>query len=593
MLHRAWREYSVRRQLMWWALPICVVGVALPAQGQPRAPAPVPSVPVPSVPRSSASGPSGQGPTTLDAGGLLEVGGEAEGYWRALQVSGVLPFAPMGIRPFDGLSMGTGVSGAHPWSSRWRAGARSTPSAPDSALAPAGAESTPWWRWRLLRPGMRITANSALPAGREVGPAWTGRGLTGEVRFGAQLSLWRFHLQLEPVAWYAQNAAFTPVAEGMVGLRDPRFPGNIDLPQRFGTESFGRIDPGNSALWVELPLVNAGITTRAQAWGPAREYPLQVSANAGGFPQLYVSTRRGVPIGVGRLHLRTIGGPLAASALSPLPDSVPRWGVGLAVLFTPRGLPGLEVGATRFIHGLTGARWPTSDDFRVLVTSGLSGTGALNRADENQLASAFFRWQVAPGRVAVYGELLRDDYSLDLRRGLQYPDDLRTYTLGVERVLEVGAGRLRQLHAELVNSELPSSNRGERGVGDERKLAGPFPPYLHGGVVAGHTVRGQLLGAPAAYGGAGWRVGYTVFTPAGRRTVRVERQMRLDARVGVRGDSLVSREIRYGVVAEQLRFRGRQEWLVTLAPSVDLNRGLEPGRHVVNVRAGLSVRGVR
>lgn len=522
---------------------------------------------------------STQGPTALDAGGQLEVGGEGERYWRALQVAGLLLFRPVSIRVIDapGLDSSGGTTGAHPWSARWR-----------------GERATPWFRARLLRPAMRVSWNSALPVTDERGPAWTGRGYTVETRAGFSASVWRLHLQVEPVVWVAENRAFALVNTAQVGMRDPRFAYQIDLPQRLGERRIERVDPGNSALWLSLPLVDAGVSTRAQAWGPGREYPLMLSGNAGGFPHAFVGTRTGVPLGIGRLHARVIGGSLAQSAYSPLSDSLPRWGVGMAVLFTPRGVPGLELGGTRFIHGLSGTRWPLAADYRRLVTGGLSGTGALNLLEENQLASLFFRWQVPRGRFAAYGEVLRDDYSLDVRRAAQYPDDLRTFMLGVERVLRANGASLRTLHAEIVNGELPSSNLVERGgLESQRQFPAPFPPYLHGAVLQGHTHRGQLLGSPAAFGGAGWRVGYTAYSRAGRRTLRLERQMRLDWLPSIASDTLVSREVRFGVVGEQLRFQGGREWLVGIAPSVDINRGLVPGRHQFNLRVSAAVRGLR
>jgi hypothetical protein len=510
----------------------------------------------------------------------MEVGGEGERYWRALQLAGRLPFAPMGVRPYDGIQLT--ADSTHPWRARW------------PVAGQADTRGGRWASWQLLRPGARLTWNSGVPAGNEVGPAWTGRGVSGELRAGVRAQLWRVQLQLEPVAWLAQNQRFALVNEQAVGNRDPRFAGSIDLPQRPGSGAYGRLDWGNSAAWVALPLVNVGLSTRAQLWGPAREFPLMLSANAGGFPHLFAGTRAGLPLGVGRLHARVMGGAPPQSRWSPLPDSTRRWALGVVTSFTPRGIPGLEVGATRFIHALTDRAWPSASDYRRLVTGGLSGTGELNLAAENQLASAFFRWQVPGARFAAYGELLRDDYSLDLRRSLQYPDDLRSYLLGVERVLRADPASLRVLHAELVNGELPSSNRAERGgQGEVRQLGAPFPPYLHAGVLQGHTARGQLLGSPTAYGGAGWRVGYTAFSAAGRRTVRVERQMRLDWLAGLPGNAFVSREVRYGVLLEQLRFRGAQELLLTVAPSVDLNRGLERGRHTVNLRVAATVRGLR
>ncbi len=522
-----------------------------------------------------------QGPLRLDGGGALEVGGEAERYLRALQLAGVAAPQSWTIRPVAPRWLrGAIADSVHPWQSRW---------VTDTTRS--------FIRARFLRPSVRVTWNSAVPSGDERGPVWTGRGVTADARFGFSAQLWRVHLQVAPVLFRAQNQAFALAPNGRRengAFADPRFPWNIDAPQAFGVGAYQRIDAGNSTLSLDLPLLSVGLSTAAQSWGPGREYPLLLGGNAGGFPHVFLGTPSPVPVGIGAVHLRVIGGQLTQSAWSPMPaDQAIRTATAGVFVFLPRGLTGLEVGASRFIHGISERTWPGTSAFRRLVSGGLSGTGELNQRLENQMASLFFRWQFSGARLVLFGEMFRDDYSLDRRRLIQYPDDLRTSMLGLERVLSSSATHLHTLHAELVNGELPSSNRGERGSGAERGFLSPLPPYLHGAVRQGHTQNGLILASPVAYGGAGWRVGFDRFTTRGRRSLLAERMMRLDWRADVRGDSLVRRDIRYAVTGEMLQFVGGREVSGTVSAMMDLNRNLVPGNDVFNLRAAVSVRGWR
>jgi hypothetical protein len=528
---------------------------------------------------------STQGPERLDGGGDLEVGSEAARYLRLLQLSGRAPAQPWSIQPLSAPpgrgTHGFGTDSAHPWRLRW------------------GADTTrrlTSFRW--IRPGARLTFNSHYPSGSGLGPVWTGRGITGELRGGAVLSLWRLRLQAAPVLFLAQNQAFELAANGASDSRrfaDARFPYGIDAPQRFGDTPYGRLDAGNSTLSLELPRLAVGVSTAAQSWGPGREFPLVLSGNAGGFPHAFIGTTAPLNLGIMRLHTRLVAGQLQQSPFSPVPDtSSGRQGTGLVLVLLPRGVDGLELGFSRFIH--TRAEGvPDAAAVRRLFSGGLSGTGELNLRDENQVVSVFFRWAFPRSAFEVYGEYFRDDYSLELRRLLQYYDDLRTLMVGVQRVIQQSGTRVRSLRFELVNGELPSSNRGERSVNFPAGLRGmPLPPYLHGGVPQGHTQRGLLLGSPEAYGGAAWRAGYDQYDTRGRTSLVVERQLRVDwLPTVVPTDTTRRPAVQFAVGGEAMRFVGRREVTLSLTGMIELNRNLRPGVDVPNVRAALTLRGVR
>lgn len=523
-----------------------------------------------------------QGPSRIDAGGALEVGSEAERYWRLLQLAGYARFQPWSIRPIAPPDhRGLVADSVHPWMSRW------------------GSDSTArLTTFRLLRPGAKLTFNSAFPSGDNRGPAWTGRGATGELRAGATATFWRIRLQLEPVLFLAQNANFVLVPNGITGDRshaDARFPNRIDAPQRFGDKAYGRLDGGNSTLSLDLPWISAGVSTRAQSWGPAREYPLLLSGSSGGFAHGFVGTRKPLNIGFARVHAAVIAGHLEQSPYSPAePDRSDRWASGGTLLLMPRGLPGLELGVARFVQGPTTTTFPTMREVRRLFSAGLRATGENNFSDENQVASISVRWHPPGAALEVYGEYFREDYSLGLRRLLQYPDDLRSFTLGLQRVFAHSPERLRSFRFELVNAELSSSNRGERGDIIERKLRAPFPPYLHGSVLQGHTNRGLFLGSPEAYGGAAWRAGFDQYDARGRTSLTLERALRLDwSPVVVTPDGIAPPDVLVALTGDAMRFVGTREMGLSLSAMLNLNRNLQRGNDVPNLRATLSIRGFR
>ena len=520
-----------------------------------------------------------QGPRGLDGGGALEVGGEGERYLRALELAGRAPAQGWTVRPqLPWRRDGFPTDSAHPWRARW------------------GADSAPRRVW-LLRPGARLTWNSSYPSGDGRGPAWTGRGATAELRGGVAAHLGRLRVQLAPVAFLSHNTGFAVIIRGRretAPFQDPRFPGNIDLPQRFGSRPYGRLDPGNSLLALELPGTEVGVSSAAQVWGPGREYPLMLSGNAGGFPHAFAGTRRRLPVGLGTVQGRVIAGRPAQTAWSPMAaDPRTRWAMAVVGSFSPRGVPGLELGGTRFIHALYRDGF-SAGDLRRLVSGGTyQGSGFENLSSENQMASLFARWAFPRAGLEVYGEYLRDDYSSELRRALQYPDDLRAFMLGAQRVLAASPTRLRVWRVELVNGELPMSNRAERS-GNFEGAGRPLPVYLHSGVNQGHTHRGLLLGSPEAYGGAAWRTGVDQFTPAGRVSFTVERALRLDWLPDTpQQRNQVPRDVVYALGAEVMRLVGGMEVGGAATAMVELNRNLERGNDAPNLRLAVWFRGLR
>lgn len=518
-----------------------------------------------------------QGATGLDLGGGVVANGEAERYLRALQLLGEVPQHPVGIRPWTRHEMrGLVPSKTHPWAARFT---RS-----DSGTGRA--------RLTVLRPSVGATWNSARPDVASSGGVWFGRGITVDGSAGVRFTTGVLDVQLAPTMFWAQNQGFALAPSGLTGngaLRDARFPGEIDAPQRFGTSGYGRVDGGNSRIAVETRIVSTGFSTAPLAWGPARDEPLVVGPNGGGFAHVFVGSSEPWPIYIGHLHWKLLAGRLEQSAWSPEETgNRSRFASATVVTFEPRGVRGLELGVVRFQHRPWYPGVATVGNAMRPFTGILSDPGRyVNTGGENGYASLFFRWAATPAGFEVYGEYGREDYAGNTRWLVQKPDDLGNLLLGFQKAWRSSVNAMRVLRAELVNAELSSNERGQRG------FETPIPPYLHFSTVRqGHTVNGLFLGSATAYGGAGWRLATDRYTLRGRQSVVVERRLLKDWLPVAPTSAGRSPEVQYGSRYEWLRFGTKGRELGAAAGlSYTLNRNTMSHSDALGLQASVRWRG--
>ena len=394
---------------------------------------------------------------------------------------------------------------AHPWAKRFGA-------APNA-------------RWWVVRPGAAVIANTGFPWGINDGPTWAGKGIT-TIATGGIAARWRgVSAQLAPHLWWTQNADFTPlppVSQGTAAHQD-FVEASIDLPQRFGTEALGQVDLGESWLRIDGHGVAAGFSSAADWWGPGIGSGAILSNNAGGIPRLFLGTASPRNVGVGRVHGRVFAGRLSRSGFSEdtANHSGKRLGLGLVGSFEPRGLPGLELGLTRFFH----RRWrdggPNLSDLRVLwepfLKQGIKGkddTVTVAGQVDNQLASVFGRLVLPRSGLEVYAEYGREDHSWDAMDIATEPDHISLVTFGAQkRFGAVSSASYWIAYGEVTNARVTHLER--------VRSEGLF--YEHGQLRDGHTLRGQLLGSPFVRGGSGADVGVDRYTVTGRLSVRWQR----------------------------------------------------------------------
>ena len=503
-------------------------------------------------------------------------GSEAERYLRVLQVAGVAPLYPWSIRAFspaevDRLAAGTA---AHPWSLRL----------PPADSARRGVRGV------LLRPTLRTVYNTAFPDGGNDGAVWAGRGATISATAGVALRWGALSVRLEPVAFWAQNRAFALAPNGQpdsLRFSDPANPLTIDLPQRFGDGAYWRLDPGQSTARLDARGFALGVSTANQQWGPTVDLPLLLGTNAAGFPHAFLGTSTPWNVGIGRLHGRAVWGSLAQSPYSSVTgNGSRRLMTGVLGVFTPRGLPGLEIGGARFFH----TAWPAgglrfsdlTEPFQALFKAGLAETGEGpddRSSDDNQLASAFARWVLPRAGFEAWAEYAREDHNWDLKDFLLQPDHDAAYTLGARKVWRQGAS-LVSLRAEVLDAQ----------PGNLAAVRRQTIYYRHAFERQGHTVEGQILGSPAAYGGSGSVLALEKYTPRGRWTldwtrtrVRGLRATPADS-LGMGGVDVV-----HSLGAEAVLFRGGLDAVLGVRGSYELNRN-RGGDDAFNLGATLGLR---
>lgn len=504
-----------------------------------------------------------QAPTPV--GHEIFVGGEVEEYLRLLQSVGEVPLHPWSVRAFGPVELDRLVPErrSHPWGERYRFG---------------GMEG-PGLTVRLVRPELSLVGNSSVPYGYNDGAVWAGRGATVAGRVGVAARFGPISAVVAPEFFHAQNAAFSlhPASRpGDQRFAHPGYPTTIDLPQRFGNSAYRRFSPGQSTLRLDVAGVAAGISTANQQWGPVWDQPLLLGSNAEGFPHAFAGTSRPVNLWVGRLHGRVVWGALHPSDYAPPGvDGRRRWMTGLVATFTPRGLPGLEVGGGRFFHQLWPEGGPGLDDllwpFQSLLKEGLVDDDRPTGTDpDNQLASVFARWVIPAAGLEVYGEYAREDHNWNLRDLALQPDHNSGFVVGMARAWRPTEDRIVSLRAEVLDTR----------VTHLQQVRSQTPLYRHSRMREGHTHRGQILGAASGFGGAHAKVALDLYHPGGRLGAALVRSRRLvppPPAAAVRGPGS-EEDITYSAEVGARVFLGRFEVAGVLAPGYQFNRDLGDDR---------------
>ncbi|MEB2783039.1 capsule assembly Wzi family protein [Algoriphagus persicinus] len=357
----------------------------------------------------------------------------------------------------------------------------------------------------LLMPAIaKFQYNSTYAFGVNDGAFIPNRGIQSILSAGAYLEYGSFSLQLQPELLMAQNKDYKgfPIEHQASILFYYEYMNRIDMPERFGEESYTHAYLGQSSIRYNFQEYSIGISSENLWWGPGRRNSLLLGNNAPGFVHLTANTRKPVRTKIGSFEGQVIGGFLSSSGFLPpwsdyriqennvyipKPENNKRFLTGLVLTYQPKWVPGLFLGYGSVNH---------------VYREDISGLGDVlpifngrkkpdniidnTTAKRQQFSSGYFRWLSATGHFEFYGEYGTRGNSMKLNDFMITPESGRAFTFGFSHLMSLK----KPGHYFQISSEMTQTGQTIRD--DIRSLK---TWYIHDYVVEGYTQNGQVLGA--------------------------------------------------------------------------------------------------
>lgn len=336
--------------------------------------------------------------------------------------------------------------------------------------------------WGLVPAAALVTLNTGYPWGRYDGQLWQGRGLNLVTRSGIYLDSPFVFGQLAPEWGWSENRDFVEGSD--------LYHGTIDQPARFGESAFSFLGWGQSFVGLRYESLSLKLSTENLWFGPAYENPLLWGTEAPGFPHLSLNLSKS-KTAWGTFEATALLGYLTASDEAPenaYGGKRALWGLMLG--YSPPGLDGLTLGATRTIISAW-SQVSTFDLARLLLFS------IPNDQDEtDQRFSLVARYRFPETGFEVYAEWGRNDFSPSFVYILRNPFHSAAWTAGLFHRLTI-ANQNFGYGIEITDLTLPLEHLNNLWGYNP----GGFDFYTHGILREGYTNQGQLLGASIGNGG--------------------------------------------------------------------------------------------
>jgi hypothetical protein len=374
-----------------------------------------------------------------------------------------------------------------------------------------------------------IQYNSHHPYGWNDGAMIPAKGLQTTISGGIAATVGKFSLVLKPELVYAKNPEFEGFSteNGDIYWAEMyKLLNKIDMPERFGSNAYHKILPGQSSIRYNTGSFSAGVSTENIWWGPGRYNALVMSNNAPGFAHITVNTVKPIETGIGSFEGQLIAGSLSSSGIFP-PDTnryyngvrlyqakqeKARYVTGFMLSWQPKWVKGLFVGFAKTSY-LYSSDLGIADIFPL---DGLIRSGSEKAGKKASLGSLFARYVMPEERAELYFEYGRNDKSASLINIIADNRYARGYVAGFRKLFASRRKHFIEFAAEFTQLQLPTAGLVQQAVSW----------YAHPSVRQGYTHEGQVLGSGIGPGSNSQLVDISWvkdFTKVGLRFERITR----------------------------------------------------------------------
>jgi hypothetical protein len=343
-----------------------------------------------------------------------------------------------------------------------------------------------------VQPTLLIVTNSSIPVSFNDGPLWAGRGVNVLVNAGAVVDYGRLRVTVAPYLAASQNLQFPLIGSTRPDrsrYSSPWHQGEVsaDLPTRFGNRHYARIDPGESALELNLASTVIGLSTGSQWWGPGVRNAIVMSDNAAGIPRAFVRTGHPIRTRWFSWEAAYEFGTLEESPFFDRNDDDDLRSLSAAIVtLTPAIDSNLTIGIARAVFATDSGAFGISRHFPdVLLNWSRTPTSGPVTNHHDQITSLFARWTFPSAGIAVYGEWAKLRPPESTRELFVDPQRGQGFTIGSEWATRLDRSSVLHLTAEATNLEQTPVFPG----------AETLEFYASRSVAHGYTQQGQVVGA--------------------------------------------------------------------------------------------------
>jgi hypothetical protein len=357
--------------------------------------------------------------------------------------------------------------------------------------------------------------NSNHPYGWNDGAMIPAKGYQTMISGGFYLKYGPLSIQFRPEYVYAANPPFNGYASGHSDQdlhNYYTFHYFIDLPERFGNNSYSKAFWGQSSIRLNFGPISFGLSNENIWWGPGIDNALLISNNSPGFKHVTINTTRPIKTAIGSFEGQVFGGKLENSGYPPLlttslsdgtnlyspQNSDWRYFTGININYHIKWVPGFTLGLTRTFDaeysdvknaGLS-AYVPFLTNY--LKESTNNGVGDLFPRD--QITSLYARWLFPKAQAEVYFEYGFEDNAYNLSDFIGSPDHSRAYIFGLRKMVPIVGHPDQHI---LFSTEVTQTSQNVESLLVRQTVSW----YTNYQLRQGHTNEGQVIGAGTGPGG--------------------------------------------------------------------------------------------